>query len=138
MSTVSLPCRASRTTGETGPLIARIGLRIRYNSSSAPSKSDQKPLTASDPSQTSITTPAPAASKPKSIIARLTALTSLKGATTSGETGHSSVAKLVELAKPESRQLAIAVGLVSPPLSLWRMPRLRRVRSWWCRAVYPC
>jgi hypothetical protein len=46
-------------------------------------------------------------------LSRFTGLISLKGSQTTGETGYSSVAKLVELAKPEKKQLAMAVGLVS-------------------------
>lgn len=79
----------------------------RHNSSNVPSRPDEKRSTLPDPSQT----PSPAPST--SLISRLTALTSLKGAPTTGETGCSSVAKLVELAKPERKQLAMAVGLVS-------------------------
>lgn len=96
------------------PSIAQTGLGIRHNSSNSPSQSDRKRVTSSDASQAP--TSVSAASKPKSLISRLTASMSLKGSATTGETGHSSVAKLVELAKPESRQLAIAVGLVSSPL----------------------
>lgn len=89
-------------------------LNRRHNSSNVPSKATQieKPTTStsttpSDPSQT--TSPAPSTS----LLSRFTGLISLKGSQTSGETGYSSVAKLVELAKPEKKQLAMAVGLVS-------------------------
>lgn len=84
----------------------------RHNSSNVPSKSTEKVLatTTTLPSQ-ELQATSPAASK--SILSRLSGLISLKGAQTTGETGYSSVAKLVELAKPEKKQLAMAVGLVS-------------------------
>lgn len=89
-------------------------LNRRHNSSNVPSKPTQieKPTTStsttpSDPSQTA--SPAPSTS----LLSRFTGLVSLRGSQTSGETGYSSVAKLVELAKPEKKQLAMAVGLVS-------------------------
>jgi hypothetical protein len=84
----------------------------RHNSSNAPSKSTEKvsATTTTYPMQElQATSPAPS----KSILSRLSGLISLKGAQTTGETGYSSVAKLVELAKPEKKQLAMAVGLVS-------------------------
>lgn len=65
------------------------------------------------------TTPELSAKRP-SLISRLTSKVSLQSAkgTSSengeSETGASSVRKLVSLARPESRHLAIAVGLVSP------------------------
>jgi len=89
-------------------------LTRRHNSSNVPSKStDKSPATATtSPSQElGKTSPAPS----KSILSRLSGLISLKGAQTTGETGYSSVAKLVELAKPEKKQLAMAVGLVCLP-----------------------
>ena len=110
MHTDSVLSRAPRIAISS---ISQTGLRIRYNSSNTPSNAERKPLAQSDPSHVvSNGSTAVEPSKPKSLIARLTASMSLKGAATTGETGHSSVAKLVELAKPESRQLAIAVGLV--------------------------
>ena len=84
----------------------------RHNSSNTPSRSTEKATTT-----TSTTTPGQlqeaSTTPPKSILSRLSGLISLEGAQTTGETGHSSVAKLVELAKPEKKQLAMAVGLVS-------------------------
>jgi hypothetical protein len=104
-------------------LDARSSIRIspdlstrRHNSSSVHSKSTAKSTitTTTTPSQQlEKTSPAPS----KSILSRLSNLISLKGAQTTGETGYSSVAKLVELAKPEKKQLAMAVGLVR--LSEW-------------------
>jgi hypothetical protein len=90
-------------------------LNRRYNSSNTPSKPVQteKPTTTttlSDPSQTASQTASTAPST--SLLSRFTSLISLKGSQTTGETGYSSVAKLVELAKPEKKQLAMAVGLV--------------------------
>jgi hypothetical protein len=88
----------------------------RHNSSNVPSKSTAKSTdttTTSPSQQLEKTSPAPS----KSILSRLSNLISLKGAQTTGETGYSSVAKLVELAKPEKKQLAMAVGLVR--LSEW-------------------
>jgi len=87
-------------------------LNRRHNSSNVPSKATQieKPTTSTTPSDLSQTaSPAPSTS----LLSRFTGLISLKGSQTSGETGYSSVAKLVELAKPEKKQLAMAVGLVS-------------------------
>jgi hypothetical protein len=115
----------SRQHGSTGILsLSRSGphswssLRIsplistrRHNSSNIPSKSTEKATatTTTSPSQKlEKTSPAPS----NSILSRLSGLISLKGAQTTGETGYSSVAKLVELAKPEKKQLAMAVGLV--------------------------
>jgi hypothetical protein len=86
-------------------------LTRRHNSSNVPSKSTDKSTvttTASSPQELEKKSPAPS----NSILSRLSGLISLKGAQTTGETGYSSVAKLVELAKPEKKQLAMAVGLV--------------------------
>jgi hypothetical protein len=86
-------------------------LTRRHNSSDVPSKSTDKhtATTTTSPSQElEKTSSAPS----NSILSRLSGLISLKGAQTTGETGYSSVAKLVELAKPEKKQLAMAVGLV--------------------------
>jgi hypothetical protein len=82
----------------------------RHNSSSVPSKSSKLP----EPAAKTPASPIASSSPSTSIWSRLTALTSLKGSQTTGETGYSSVAKLVELAKPEKKQLAMAVGLVRP------------------------
>jgi hypothetical protein len=92
----------------------------RYNATSVPPKPAERTPTATATAKPTVaptktappeqTSPAPSTS----ILSRLTALTSLKGAKTTGETGYSSVAKLVELAKPEQKQLAMAVGLVCP------------------------
>ena len=87
-------------------------LSRRHNSSNVPSRSSEKPTTTTTAtgSGKSLTT---SSKTPKSILSRLSGLISLKGTQTTGETGYSSVTKLVELAKPEKRQLAMAVGLVS-------------------------
>jgi hypothetical protein len=98
--------------------VTRNSLRIsppfltrRHNSSNVPSKSTEKATATATPSpsqELEKTSPAPS----NSILSRLSGLISLKGAQTTGETGYSSVAKLVDLAKPEKKQLAMAVGLV--------------------------
>ena len=92
---------------------------LRYNSSSSP--------TSSKPAQPTLTT-SPSTSQTaherssKSLYSRFTSAISLaneKGPATE-ESSSSSVKKLVLLAKPESRQLSIAVGLVSFKLLPWR------------------
>ena len=55
--------------------------------------------------------PTASANPPLSIAKRLTSLFALKEA--SGDTGTSSIGKLIELAKPEKKQLGIGIGLVS-------------------------
>lgn len=57
----------------------------------------------------------PGSAAPTSLLSRLTSTLSLSPVEQSskGESGSSSVRKLVELAKPERRDLGIAVGLVS-------------------------
>jgi hypothetical protein len=97
----------SRSSSRISPLVST----RRHNSSNVPSKSTDKPTatTTTPPSQElEKTSPAPS----NSILSRLSGLISLKGAQTTGETGYSSVTKLVDLAKPEKKQLAMAVGLV--------------------------
>ena len=54
--------------------------------------------------------PTASANPPLSIAKRLTSLFALKEA--SGDTGSSSIGKLIELAKPEKKQLGIGIGLV--------------------------
>ena len=95
----------------SSPRICSSFLTRRHNSSTIPSKSTEKSAattTTSTTEELQTTSPAPS----KSTLSRLSGLISLKGAQTTGETGYSSVAKLVELAKPEKKQLAMAVGLV--------------------------
>ena len=104
---LSLFSPGARSSSRISPLIST----RRHNSSNVPSKSTEKATatTTTSPShELEKTSPAPS----KSILSRLSNLISLKGAQTTGETGYSSVAKLVELAKPEKKQLAMAVGLV--------------------------
>jgi hypothetical protein len=104
---LSRPGPHSWSSLRTSPLIST----RRHNSSDVPSKSTEKAtatITTSPPQELEKTSPAPS----NSILSRLSGLISLKGAQTTGETGYSSVAKLVELAKPEKKQLAMAVGLV--------------------------
>jgi len=100
-----------RPDGRNSLRISPSLLTRRHNSSNVPSKSTEKSTatTTTRPSEElQKTSPAPSTS----ILSRLSGLISLKGAQTTGETGYSSVAKLVELAKPEKKQLAMAVGLV--------------------------
>jgi hypothetical protein len=104
---LSLSNPDARSSSRISPLIST----RRHTSSNVPSKSTEKSTatTTTPPSQElEKTSPAPS----NSILSRLSGLISLKGAQTTGETGYSSVAKLVELAKPEKKQLAMAVGLV--------------------------
>jgi hypothetical protein len=107
ISLAGLRCRDARSIRIIPSLSTR-----RHNSSNIPSKSTQN-LTATTTSKPSEELQTTSQSPPKSILSRLSGLISLKGTQTTGETGYSSVAKLVELAKPEKKQLAMAVGLVS-------------------------
>lgn len=103
-----------RPDGRSPLRISPSFLTRRHNSSNVPSKSTEKSTatkTTASSQELEKASPAP----PKSILSRLSNLISLKGAQTTGETGYSSVAKLVELAKPEKKQLAMAVGLVCLP-----------------------
>jgi hypothetical protein len=104
---LSLSNPDARSSSRISPLIST----RRHNSSNVPSKSTEKATatTTTSPSQELEKT---SAAPSNSILSRLSGLISLKGAQTTGETGYSSVAKLVELAKPEKKQLAMAVGLV--------------------------
>ena len=120
-----------RPVGRSSLRISQSFLTRRHNSSNVPSKSTEKSTatTTTRPSEEpQKTSPAPSTS----ILSRLSGLISLKGAQTTGETGYSSVAKLVELAKPEKRQLAMAVGLVR------RFQRHVLMRSWWFRVECLC
>jgi hypothetical protein len=110
-STGILSLSPSKLGARSSSRISPFFLTRRHNSSNIPSKSTDKSTattTASSSQEPEKPSPAPS----KSILSRLSKLISLKGAQTTGETGYSSVAKLVELAKPEKKQLAMAVGLV--------------------------
>jgi len=113
-STGILSLSGFRPDGRSSLRIPQSFMTRRLNSSNVPSKSTDKSTatTTTRPSEElQKTSPAPSIS----ILSRLSGLISLKGAQTTGETGYSSVAKLVELAKPEKKQLAMAVGLVCLP-----------------------
>lgn len=88
----------------------------RYNSSSSPTSAEPaSPTIVTSPSTSQEpTTPTPAQPR-RSLLARLTSSVSLANekSPTAEESSSSSVKKLLLLAKPESRQLGIAVGLVS-------------------------
>lgn len=78
---------------------------LRQNSSSSTT-----PAAASSPSS--------ASNPPRSIIARIQSTFALSNK--ASDTGGSSIRKLVQLARPEGKQLGIAVGLVSQPSSWYR------------------
>lgn len=98
------------------PLLRRIlKPQCRTNSSTSPSST----TTLSKPPPTQPTSTPQASSAPStSLLSRFTSIVSLTPIENNpkSEAGHgsSSVAKLVQLAKPEVRQLSIAVGLVRP------------------------
>ncbi|KAK1921914.1 ATP-binding cassette transporter [Papiliotrema laurentii] len=87
----------------------------RYNSSSSPTSAEPaSPTIVTSPSTSQEpTTPTPAQPR-RSLLARLTSSVSLANekSPTAEESSSSSVKKLLLLAKPESRQLGIAVGLL--------------------------
>lgn len=92
----------------------RVSPQIRFDSTTSPSTSLPSIKSSIPPT----ITPEASAAPTTSLLARITSTLSLTPVETPGqrhEAGHgsSSVAKLVELAKPEGRQLSYAVGLVS-------------------------
>lgn len=95
--------------------------RTLTNRSSQPSIQQSRSDKSAQPELAEIDTTTPERpAKRQSLISRLTSKVSLqstKGASSENgesETGASSVRKLISLAKPESRHLSVAVGLVSP------------------------
>jgi hypothetical protein len=105
--------------------------KSRYNSSSSNNPPPATPPTSTKAPATSLS---PQASPSGSILSRLTSvisLTPVEKATPEEEKGSSSVRKLMELAKPEKKNLGIAVGLVSESLlDTW-------VSAWSWRCSHP-
>ncbi|KAI9634242.1 putative ATP-binding cassette transporter [Dioszegia hungarica] len=105
-------CRPSSSTSALSPRRLTSSRTIpsaffRSNSSSSGSSVSKKSIAEeAHPSSTLYSTPNP----PRSIIDRITSTFALSDK--AQDTGGSSVKKLVQLAKPEGRQLGIAVGLL--------------------------